>query len=56
MNVATFPISNLSKKHTLTVSITVTRRFRLRMWLATKLMCLAAVVLGCNIDIVKKAA
>lgn len=51
MKVSTIPIRRLDKKSTLTVRIQVTREFRVRAWLAARLITLAARILGCGVDI-----
>jgi len=47
------PVSEVVKDLTLTVVITGTgvRAFAFRCWLASKIMCLAAFVIGCGIEI-----
>jgi hypothetical protein len=44
------PIRKLDKT-TMTVSVKLTREFWLRLWLGTRLLKLAAYVLGCRIEI-----
>jgi hypothetical protein len=44
----TLRISRLNKESTLTVTIKVTKGFRVRVWLAVRLISLSARVLGCG--------
>jgi len=44
-------IRKMNKNVTLSVKIKFTRELKLRLWIATKLMNLAAIILGCGFDI-----
>lgn len=45
--------SKLPKDSVMEIEIKFTRRFRFRMWMGVKLISLAAIVMGCGINIVK---
>jgi len=45
------PIGRVMNRVTLNVNVTGLRRFRMRMWLATRLLGIGAALLGCNIQI-----
>lgn len=47
------PIRKLNKKTTLTMEVKFTKEFKFRIWIATKLIQLASLVLGCKSKIVK---
>lgn len=44
-------IDKLDKNVTLAVEIRETPNFKIRKWIATRLLVLAALVLGCNLEI-----
>lgn len=44
-------INSLGRETTLTVTVRMARQFHVRLWLATQLFKLAAVVLDCNVVI-----
>lgn len=50
-NIVEYPIYQLNKDITMSVRIVVKKEFRIRMWLATRLMQLAAIILRCNMEI-----
>ena len=51
MNADKLKVDSLNKDFTLEVTVRITRQMRLRMWVAVRLISLAAWVLGCDIEI-----
>jgi hypothetical protein len=45
------PINDMMKRVTLNVNVTGLQRFRIRMWLARRVLGLGAALLGCNVRI-----
>lgn len=48
---ANLALRKLSNRHTLHIKIKVTKEFKIRTWVATQLLTLTALILGCGIDI-----
>jgi hypothetical protein len=46
-------ISKLNKQHTITVRVVVTKRMKTRLFIAKQLFKAAALVLGCNVDVIE---
>ena len=51
MNADKLKVDSLNKDFTLEVTVRITCQMRLRMWVAVRLISLAAWVLGCDVDV-----
>jgi len=50
-SITNIPVSEVMKHQTLTITLTGLRQLKLRLWIARGLFKLAAVILGCGVEI-----